>query len=236
MMLFHRSHKTRHLLIAIISILALLIFGLVWNWHFSKVRHLENRIKELEKSPISISTPEIPETHQTIPVDEQNISFTNDVYNFSFDYPSNLQVKNYNSTNLTIGNINESNGEEYIIGKTNLAIISESSSGDKKMDLEKFIFNKTKLLCDADGGGVSVSCPTQKELKKLSVTSALPTYALVLEREERTLGPEASTNKSEATFFVVDLSDTNDKVILVVYPVGDGSVALAKQISESVRR
>lgn len=236
MMLFHRSHKTKHLLIVILSVLFLLIVGVAWNWHFSKIRQLEDRIKELEKSPISISTSDIPESHETIPLNEQHNSFTNSANNFSFEYPQDLQLKNYNDTNLTVGNISTSNGEEYIAGKTNLTVISESSADDKKMSLEQFIFNKTKILCDADGGGVSVSCPTQKELKQISTVSSLPSYALLLEREEKTFGPEASNNKSEATFFIVDLSNNNTKKILVIYPVGDGSIELAKQITESVQR
>lgn len=236
MMLFHRSHKRKMLLSIIIIIFVILIIGGLWNWHLGKVHKLEDRIKELEKKPLDVSTPNIPDEHQPVPVSEQTKSYTNTTFNYTLDYPDNLQIKNYNNANATIGIINNSGSDEYIGGKVNMAVITAKTNADNKMTLEKFIFNNTKLLCDADGGGVSVSCPRQKDNKALALTSGLPAYTLTLEREEKTIGPEASTSKSEAVFFVVNLGTDQKKSILILYPVGDGTIELAKQVAQSVRQ
>ncbi|QQS60448.1 hypothetical protein IPN41_00500 [Candidatus Falkowbacteria bacterium] len=236
MMLFHHSHKQKPLIIAIISIFFILVVAGSLNWHFSKVRKLEDRIKELEKIPLDISSLEIPEEHQPVSVNGETKSYTNSNYNYTLDYPTNLQIKNYNETNATIGIIGKSGDEEFVNGKVSLVIASSSTATKKTTPIEEFIFNSTKLLCDADGGGVSVSCPKQNNIQPLQTTSGLPAYTLTLTREEKTFGPEASTVSTEATFFIVDLSNEKNQTILIVYPVGDGTTELAKKITESVRQ
>lgn len=235
-MLFHRSHKQRPLFITIIIVFIVLIVGGLLNWHFSKVRKLEDRIKELEKKPLDISSLKIPEQHQPISVNGETKSYTNSTYNYTLEYPTNLQIKNYNDTNSTIGIIGKSGDEEFVNGKVNLMVVSGVTTADKTIALEKFIFNSTKLLCDADGGGVTVSCPKQKNIQPLQTASGLPAYTLTLTRQEKTFGPEASTISTEAIFFVVDLSTDKNRSILIIYPVGDGTTELAKKLAESVRR
>ncbi len=236
MILFHRSHKQKTLFITIIIVFIVLIVGALLNWHFSKVKKLEDKIRELEKKPLDISSLEIPEQHQPISINGETKSYSNSAYNYSLEYPANLEIKNYNDTNSTIGIIGKSGAEEFINGKVNLIVTSSTTAAEKNMALEKFIFNSTKLLCDADGGGVSVSCPKQKNIQPLQTTSGISAYTLTLTREEKTLGPEASTMTTEAVFFVVDLSTEKNRSILIIYPVGDGTIELAKKITESVKR
>lgn len=236
MMFFHRSRNLKPLFTVIIVVFIILIIGGSLNWHFSKIKKLEDKIKELEKIPLDISSLEIPEEHQPISINGETKSFTNSKYNFTLDYPINLQIKNYNEENSTIGIIGKSGNEEFVNGKVSFVIASSSITTKKTTPIEKFIFNSTKLLCDADGGGVSVSCPKQNNIQPLQTTSGLSAYTLTLTRQEKTFGPEASTVSTEATFFIVDLSNEKNQTILIVYPVGDGTTELAKKITESVRQ
>jgi cytoskeletal protein RodZ len=236
MLFFHHTHKRKILLSVIITVSVILIFGGLWKWHVSEIHQLEDKIKDLEKKPLDISSSETPDQHQPVSLNGETKSYTNSTYDYTLEYPVNLQIKNYNDTNSTIGVISQSGNEEYVNGKVSISVESGKTSSENSMTLEKFIFSKAKLLCDADGGGVSVSCPKQKNIQKLETTSGLSAYTLTLLREEKTIGPEASTSTSESIFYIVDLSTDKARSILILYPVGDGSIELTKQVAESVQR
>lgn len=219
-------------------LIIVIILGSVY--HYSIVAELEKRITtiELNKAPQAAQTP--PATQPT-PAPEQapsdqTVTYANTNYGYSLGYPANLQLKAYNPENATIGLISGSGDTETVDGKTAVRIISADNAAEKKSKLEDFIFQKVKLLCDADGGGVSVSCPKKLSLKPLALASGLNGYTLTLQKEEKSIGPEAFDTKGEAVFFVIDLSTANQRSILAVYPVGDGSVAQAQSVALTVKR
>lgn len=236
MQFFHRHHQNKPLLITIIIVFVLLIGAGLLNLHYRTVNKLEERIRELEKKPLDDAAITIPNQEELVTFNGETKSYTNTVYNYTLNFPANLQIKNYNDTNSTIGIIGKSGAEEFINGKVNLTIASSSTKADKNMTLEKFIFNSSKLLCDADGGGVTISCPEQKNIQPFETASGLNAYTLTLTRQESTIGPEASTISTEAVFYIIDLSTKKDRSILIINTVGDGTNELAKSIAESVRQ
>lgn len=233
---FHRHHQNKPLLITILVIFILLIGAGLLNLHYSKVNKLEERIKELEKKPLNDSTITIPNQEEPVIINGETKSYTNAAHNYTLDFPVNLQIKNYSDTNSTIGIIGKSGAEEFVNGKVNLTVATSTSSADKKMALEKYIFNTTKLLCDADGGGITVSCPEQKNIQPLETTSGVEAYTLTLTRQESIIGPEASTISTEAIFYIVNLKTEKDRSILIINSVGDGTNELAQSIAKSVRQ
>lgn len=221
---------------ALILIIVVILGGV---YHYAVVAELEKRITLLEtntpaQSPAASPVPATAPVAQ--PAAAASATYTNSNYGYSLEYPAALQLKAYNPENATIGLISGSGDTETVDGKTALRAVSADNAAEKKMKFDDFVFQKVKLLCDADGGGVSVSCPKKLSLKPLELASKLDGYALTLQKEEKSIGPEAFDTKSDAVFFVIDLSTANQRSILVVYPVGDGSVAAAQAVAASVRR
>lgn len=234
-MSFH--HRRHHLAWALVLVVVI-VLGAVY--HYSVTARLEERITALESAQPAPSVPSAGNNAATpqpeTPAMPAESSYTNSNFGYSLSYPANLQLKAYNPENATIGLISGSGDTETVDGKTGIRAVSSSGGAEKKMKLEDFIFQKVKLLCDADGAGVSVSCPKKLSLVPLTLDSQLPAYTLTLQKEEKATGPEAFNTKSEAVFFVVDLSTANQRAILIIYPVGDGSVEQSRAVTLTVKR
>ncbi len=233
---FHRQHPARPWAITTLILLILLVLGAVR--HIQVVNKFHQEIKTLKANP-SAAAPATPVT-QTPPAtdepDPETTAYANTRYNYQLAYPKNYQIKEYQPDRATIGLITGGGEDELVNGKVELAVMTPNTGAEAKLKLKDFMFNRIKLLCDADGGGVSVTCPSQKNLKSLTIASGLPAYALTLAKEERTFGPEASVIKDEAVFFVVDLSANNKRTILVIHAVGDGTAAQAEAVMKSVKQ
>lgn len=228
---FHKHHQGKVIGIVIL----VLVIGAGWYWYANKVNDLEKRLNDLQQTPLTPST-ETPDQHQPLPSNEHTALYTNAAHHYQIAYPENFQIKEYNAENTVIGNIETVNGEENVNGKVTMTVITANTTAEKKAKLEDFLFNRVKLLCDADGGGVSVRCPKKISLTTLPIPSGLPAYTLTLQREERTVGPEASVLTDESVFLAVDLGTADQKTVLVIYPVGDGTAELAKAVAQSVVR
>lgn len=228
----HHSHTKK----IIGLVLLLVVIGGGWYWYAHKVNDLEKRLNELQQAPLSSQPAGLPEQHQPLPSEQHTTLYNNATYHYQVAYPDNFQLKEYNKENAVIGTIDTVNGEENVNGKVNLTVITAKTAAEKKAKLEDFLFDRVKLLCDADGGGVSVRCPKKISLTSLAIPSGLPAYTLTLQREEHTVGPEASVLTDESVFLAVDISSGEQKTILVIYPVGDGTDELAKAIAQSTSR
>lgn len=230
---FH--HRSRLLTVAAIIII---ILGALAIYQRVIITALSKELHEMRSKSATAVPAAAPETPVTTPAETTKslANFSNATYNFSLAYPKQYQIKEYNSTTATIGYITGSGDLENIDGKTNVIVVPAKSTADSSSKLQDFIFKNVKLLCDADGGGVSLSCPRQKSLTPMKLASGLPGYVLTLEQEEKTIGPEASITKTEAVFFITDISTNNKRAILVTYPVGDGGIELARQVAETIKR
>lgn len=231
-MFHHRHHATWALVLIIVVVLGSI-------YHFSVVSKLEKRISDLEsvkQSAASAQPAGQPSNNETAaPAPELN-TYENTSFGYSLLYPKNLDLKEYNARYATIGHVSGSGDSEVVDGKTGLTAFLADNAADKKLKLDDYIFQRVKSLCDADGAGISTSCPKRLSQKPLKLESELPAYILTLEKEEKAMGPEAFNNKSDAVFFVVDLSTSAKRALLVIYPVGDGTVEAARTIAESVKR
>ncbi len=230
---FH--HRSRMLTLGIIIII---ILGALAIYQRIVITALSKELHEMRsKSPAAV-TPATPGSPISTPAEATKdvAIFSNATYNFSLAYPKQYQIKEYNATTATIGYITGSGDLENVAGKTNVIVVPAKNAADSSSKLQDFIFKNVKLLCDADGGGVSLSCPRQKNLTPMKLASGLAGYVLTLEQEEKTIGPEASITKTEAVFFITDISSNNKRAILVTYPVGDGTIELARQVAETIKR
>ncbi len=232
----HLLHRRHHLAWALVLVVVLVLGSI---YHYSVTARLEKRIAALENATPPVSTPspeKTPTTQPEAPVASADDNYTNTNFGYSLTYPASLQLKVYNPENASIGLISGSGDTETVDGKVALRAISAANAAEKKMGMDDFIFQKVKLLCDADGGGVSVSCPKKLSSKPLALTSGLSAYTLTLQKEEKAIGPEAFNTKSEAVFFVVDLSTANQRAILVIHPIGDGTVEQSRAVALTVKR
>lgn len=227
----HHSQPKQSSSLFPLSIIFVILLGTGLYWHFSKVGQLEKQIAQLESETQSPATP------TTSSENPSNMSeaktYTNEDYQYILRYPSHLTLTPYTSEKavLGVGSQGESSNEQVTI-----TVLEAKTNAEKKLSVTDFIEKRVKLLCDASGGGVSVTCPEQKSLEPLSLASGLSAYTLTLERQERTIGPEASVETDEVLFFVVDISTEGNTQLVVIYPVGEGSSEVARTIAESVSR
>lgn len=227
-MLFHRSHR-RHLIFIGLGIV-LIATGLYY--YNQKINLLQRKINELQTQLLKTASTSTVSTT----TDQATESYNNTTYHYRLLYPKNFNLKIYSEERAMITDRDVKGNEESDNGKVNIIVVESKTTAEKKMILEDFIFNTTKNVCNTEGGGIVVTCPRKKNLTPLIIPSGLTTYALTLERQEKTFGPEASTLIDEATFFAIDLSTEKQQAILIIYPIGDGTVELAKKITETISR
>lgn len=214
--------------------IGLIIIGLGLYWHFSEITKLQQQIQTLENQNKFSEYPAPANQTPAFPLDGKIKVYNNKTHNFNLNYPEYFDITTYNSDNAIIGIGNPSNSAEPVNGKISLKVFTTTTNLDKTEQLKDFIENKATNLCTTSGGGISVTCPKVKNFASFTLTSGLTGYSLVLEREEKTIGPEASIITDESVFFIVDLSTEKEKVILVIYPIGDGTPELARSIAETV--
>lgn len=207
-----------------------IILGAGLYWHFSEISRLEKRVEELEQGSTS------PETSiATNPTQETNeaTTYTNEEHQYTLRYPSYLNLTAYTSEKAVLG-IGTSSQTGPNNDQITVTVLEAKTNAEKKLSINDFIEKRVRLLCDASGGGVSVTCPQQKSLEPLSLASGLSAYTVTLEREEKTIGPEASVVTDEVVFFVINISGENETKLLVIYPIGEGTSRLAQTIAETV--
>lgn len=230
--IFHRNHPARPWAIATSLLFILLGLG-IWQ-HVSVVRMFQDKIQNLEEQNTAPATPstQTPATPETKPNDNGAV-YTNNQYAYTVRYPAEYQVKVYNDENATIGTISGSGLDEVVRGKIDLNIATATTNGERTQKLEDFIFAKTKLRCDADGGGASITCPKKKSLTPLTLDSGLTAYTLTLEEATTTFVPTRSTVSDDRVMYIVDLSNSTRRTILIIEAVADGTDTMAETIARS---
>ena len=224
-------HQQKNIIPIIITLIFLVILGITITTYQGKIKQLEQKITTLEQQNNSTS----PDQATGEPLD-QTTSYKNSQYNYSLQYPSNLQIQTINGEVSNIGLLDSSISSDYIAGKTSLHIRQGKKMNNSKDTIEETVFNLVKPLCDADGRGASISCPRKKDFQPLILPSGLPAYTLTLEQDTRTVVPEVSVITDVKIFYVIDLSTNNIPTFLTIYPIGDGTNQLAEQIAMTVSK
>ncbi len=236
----HHSSNNRGLKVTIVILVLLLAAG-IW-YHEDTLGRAESRLRDAsaELARVNGDSAPVPETPTPStgtaePDTTELASYTSKAYNFSVMYPAAYEFKVYNDKNMTIGNVTGSGIEEIVDGKVDLSIATADTTEESRSGIEDFIFNKAKLLCDADGRGAHISCPRQKSIEPLKLASGLSAYTLTLEEETEITGPEASLTKQDRRMYVVDLGKNSKRKILIIKAVGDGTDQMAEKVALSVK-
>lgn len=230
-MLLHPKQPGYKILLSIIAIL-IIVIGIGLYWHNTEVNRLQERIHTLESNTNSKTpTPDQPEVQ---PSNNFSNTYNNSTYAYGLRYPDNFDLTAYNDEHVIIGVSNPFNQDEPLNAKVETKVLIAKNSAETNSNVESFLNQQAQNLCETSGGGVSITCPRQKNLTPLTLGSGLTAYVVTLERQERILGPEASTLIDEAVYFFVDLSNSQKRIILALYPVNDGTVEITRSIAETV--
>ncbi len=227
MRVHHHAEQKNIFLPIIITIIFLAFLGIIVNKYQTKIKQLEQKITELEQQTNNSTSPN-QNTEESV---TQTSVYENSQYHYSLQYPSNLEIKTINGEVANIGLLDPSISSDYMAGKTSLHIRQGKKTNNIQDNVEEIVFNLVKPLCDADGRGASISCPRKKDFQSLVLPSGLPAYTLTLEQDTRTVVPEVSVITDEKIFYVIDLTTDNIPTFLTIYPIGDGTDQLAKQIA-----
>lgn len=230
MVIHHHSQQNNYFPLIIITIIFLAILGIIVTKYQTQVKELEQKISQLEQQMHNLTNSEQNTTESLA----QTTIYENSQYNFNLQYPRNLQIQTINAEVSNIGLLDPTISSDYIAGKTRLHIRQGNKTNNLKDDIEEIVFNLVKPLCDADGRGASISCPRKKDFQPLTLPSGLSAYILTLEQDTRTVVPEESVITDEKIFYIIDLSTDNIPTFLTIYPIGDGTDQLAKQIALTV--
>lgn len=230
-MLLHPKQLGYKILLSIIAVL-IIVIGIGFYWHNTEINRLQQKIQTLEgNNSLKTPTPNQPEVQ---PSNNLSNIYNNPTYKYELHYPDNFDFTAYTTEHLIIGVSNPFNQDESLNAKVEAKILIAKTSAETNSNLESFVNQQAQNLCETSGGGVSITCPRQKSLTPLILPSGLTAYALTLERQEKILGPEASILTDEAVYFFVDLSNNQQRTILALYPVNDGTVEVARSIAETV--
>lgn len=232
-MSLHHSHNKPFSSVLPLTLVFIVILGAGLYWHFSEVSRLEKQISQFGREESPSVPSDTSNENPPLPNDAETKSYSNETYDYTLRYPSHLNLTTYTAAKSVIGSGNLSQGE-VANDQVTITVLEAKTTAEKKLSVQDFIESRVKLLCDANGGGVSVTCPKQKSLEPLTLASGLSAYTLTLERQEKTIGPEASVVTDETVFFVTDISGDSETKLLVIYPIGEGTPELARTIIETV--
>lgn len=166
--------------------------------------------------------------------EEQTLTDYNlDELDLTFSYPKNLQIKEYNEGTLTVGFISGSGIDELVDGLVEIRVI-KAEEEDTNMDFQEFIMEKIPLFCDADGAGVSISCPKKINEEELATLGGLTGYTITMNQKEESFGPNAFVENSDRTFYAV-MFEEDPIIAFIVYPTNESSAEIAKNIAASLR-
>lgn len=150
-----------------------------------------------------------------------NKTYTNQTYKYSFEYPKQYNLK-----------VN-SDLSQYIVDRDYVSVIV-GNKADETVSFSDFMFNKVKLICDADGKTASISCPKYaSEPTSFKTTTGLTAYKLVFVKQTITINPSKTTNTNKTVYAVNLNGSSKNKLLLIVEPV-DSDLTLAKNIALSV--
>jgi hypothetical protein len=128
-------------------------------------------LKEDTKSPVIL------EEEGVVIEETQTKVYRNDTYAFSFEYPEQYEVLEYNPTRISVGE----SGAEGFVSVADITLIQ--SEVDNMQSFEEFVLDQARLTCAADRPNTSISCIEIKDLKPSSgpEEADAQTFSLVAE-------------------------------------------------------
>ncbi len=168
----------------------------------------------------------------TTPVVSAEKVYVSKTYGFSFSYPNNYDLMEYNSQSVAIGN-------KTATGFNRIAEIqlTESEPGTESM-FEEFVLDEARGKCMADSPGGGTFCKEIKDLKPFIASSRIggQEFYVILERVGKD-GFVTDTNKA-GPFVAFNTSEITAQMsaLLIFYPPGNPISAMSTNLVESIAR
>lgn len=143
--------------------------------------------------------------------------YRNDTYGYSFAYPRNGQLEAYTPQVIALASTTPQ--ESSTVAEVS---VIEASEGVSYTNFEDFLYERTRLMCAADGPEVSISCTTVQQEQRFENSAGISGVVYYLEEIHTSLRDNSISSTSvEGPFFAFDLSTTVPRqqfLALVIHP------------------
>ena len=142
-------------------------------------------------------------------------SYTNATYGYTFRLPEPYEVMEYTPENISVGT---PNGEGFD-SEVDVAYMESGGEGGYE-NFEAFLFERTRLLCAADGPNESLDCTRIARLRTLETSGGATGYELTLELTRLTPSTGETATSTYGPMFAFDVSERDPEsayAAIVVY-------------------
>jgi len=142
-------------------------------------------------------------------------SYTNTTYGYTFRLPEPYEVMEYTPENISVGT---PVGEGFE-SEVDVAYMESGEEGAYE-NFEEFLFERTRLLCAADGPDESLDCTRIARIRTLETSDGESGYELMLELTRRTHSTGEMATSTYGPLFAFDVSERDPEsayAAIVVY-------------------